>query len=236
MSEERLSRRALLGGLATAGTIGVAGCNGLSEDGPDDVEPLWRREFEGAWGASPPAITGGPVLVGGQDKSLHALDPADGTTVFSLDTGGPVEQRPVAPAEGGPYHVHSTDGDLYTLDTDGSRLWTEEGQKADGVIGRGGSLLVVDDPGTESVRGLDPMTGEERFRYAASPYRYPGLTSELFALFVRGGASEARLVVLNHDGSVRWEIDPAPQYAPPRGRRRHPLSRRESDGDRSRRQ
>lgn len=210
-----LSRRALLGSLATAGTIGVAGCSALSDPGSDAVDPVWRRDLEASWGASPPAVSDTVVLAGGQDKALHALDPEDGSTSFTVDTGGPIEQRPAVPAAGGPYHVHSTDGDLYTVDEEGSQLWAEEGQDATGVIGRAGSLLVVDDPDTESVRGLDPVTGEERFRYASRTYHYPGLTPDAFALPVSSDDDEVELVVVNHDGSVRWRRDFLDWYPTP---------------------
>jgi len=112
-----VSRRRALGSLATVGSLAIAGCSSLPQLG--GVEPQWVREFDDASGASPPVVTADHVLVGAQDKAFYALDTESGNTQFRYETGGPIEAAPTAAGESGPYFVHSTDGDLYAVDTDG---------------------------------------------------------------------------------------------------------------------
>jgi eukaryotic-like serine/threonine-protein kinase len=77
-----------------------------------------------AWTFEPPqraqpfyssaAVTDSLVLIGGRDKSLHALDRKTGKEVWSFPTRGRVDSSPVV--AGSRVYVGSLDGFLYVLD------------------------------------------------------------------------------------------------------------------------
>jgi|GEM_PF-2831718 len=197
------SRRQALASIASAGTVGLAGCSLPSV--PSGVEPRWERDFDAASTAGPPAATDTHVVVGGQDKRLHGFT-ADGERLFGVETGGPIELRPAVPASGGPVHVHSTDGDLYTVGLSGEVLWHEDGQSQDGWLGRHGSLLVGVDSDTESIVGYDAQTGSRRFRQPGPEYPFPTLSDTACIVGVTSPDGGRKLVTLAPStGDLLWE-------------------------------
>lgn len=207
-----ISRRDALGGLAAAGSLALAGCAGVIPENivPDLDEPEldWRADITGASQSGQPAVGDGLLLVGAQDKSLHGFEVGDASRAFEFETGGPIEARPAVPEQGGPFHVHGTDGDLYTVDRTGEQRWHEEGIDDRGRLARAGSLLVsLESNSEESVaRGLDAETGAVRFEQPTGSFRLSGLTPEQFVLPVPTNGDRERLTALSAaDGSVRWE-------------------------------
>jgi outer membrane protein assembly factor BamB len=81
-------------------------------------KPAIAWTFEPAQRAQPfrssAAVTDSLVLVGSQDKSLHALDRKTGKESWSFATRGRVESSPVV--AGSRVYVGSLDGNLYVLD------------------------------------------------------------------------------------------------------------------------
>jgi outer membrane protein assembly factor BamB len=206
-----LSRRDALGGLAAAGSLALAGCAGVVPRDviPDLDEPEleWRVNITAASQSGLPAVGDGLVLVGAQDKSLHGFETTDATRAFEFETGGPIESRPAVPEQGGPFHVHGSDGDLYTVDRTGEQRWHVEGVDSRGRLARAGSLLVsLESTAEESVaRGFDAETGEVRFEQPTGTFRLDGLSPELFAVPVPTEGDRERLSGLSPaDGSVRW--------------------------------
>ncbi|WP_267641328.1 outer membrane protein assembly factor BamB family protein [Haloarchaeobius amylolyticus] len=211
MSRNPISRREAFGAIAGAGSLALAGCVSSVLPG-NSVDPVWRHDLDQATGASPPAMGDDQVLVGGQDKALYGLGVADGETQFRVETGGPIEARPVAPDAGGPYHVHSTDGDLYTVDPSGARRWHTEGLHERGVLGRYGSLVVDIDLTDDVLRGYDAGSGERRFERESDLYLPPEGVGDHIALQQPAETDEHRLVVLAQDGSVQWQTEPSRLY------------------------
>lgn len=203
-----LSRRRALQGIASVGMLVLAGCSSVSLGG--GVQPLWRQSLPEASATGPPAATNKHVLVGAQDKSLYAFGIKDGTQAFKVETGGPVETQPAVPTTGGPYHVHSTDGDLYTVGMEGERLWHEEGQSHQGRVARVGSLLVDLDLFTETIRGRDARSGAVRFERPGRVFPSPAVTDSVCVVPVVTETNQFRLVVFDPtDGTVRWRTPPA---------------------------
>ncbi|GAA0682000.1 PQQ-binding-like beta-propeller repeat protein [Natronoarchaeum mannanilyticum] len=200
------SRRGALASFAAAGTVALAGCSLRAST--SGVEPLWEREFATATAAGPPAATDEHVVVGGQDKRLHGFT-ADGERILSVETGGPIEARPAVPTSGGPVHVHSTDGDLYTAGLSGERLWHVEGQARNGWLGRHGSLLVSIDPSDEAITGYDARDGTRRFQRSGSEYPAPVLSDSTSVFHVTNSDGDRKLVTLAPaTGEVLWESQP----------------------------
>ncbi|OAQ51341.1 hypothetical protein HTG_17540 [Natrinema mahii] len=157
---------------------------------------------------SPPSATDEHVVVGGQDKRLHGFT-ADGERVLTVETGGPIEARPAVPSSGGPVHVHSTDGDRYTVGLSGERLWHVEGQARNGWLGRHGSLLVDLDPGSGVVTGYDARDGTRRFQRSGRAYPFPTLSDSACLFPVTNSADDTKLVTLAPTtGEVLWESPP----------------------------
>lgn len=203
-----LSRRRALQGIASVGTLALAGCSSVSLLG--GVQPLWRQSLPEAGATGPPAATDEHVLVGAQDKSLYAFGIEDGTQAFEVETGGPVETQPAVPTTGGPYHVHSTDGDLYTVGMEGERLWHEEGQSHRDRVARVGSLLVDLDLFEDTIRGRDAQSGAVRFERPGRVFPFPAVTESVSVAPVDADANQFRLVVFDPaDGTVRWRTPPA---------------------------
>ena len=197
------SRRQALASLASVGTLALAGCS-LQSVMPG-VQPLWERDFSAATAAGPPAATDEHVVVGGQDKRLHAFT-ADGERAFHFETGGPIEARPAVPASGGPVHVHSTDGDLYTVGLSGTERWHEEGRARDGWLGRQGSLLVDVDPREDVITGYDARDGTRRFQRSGQRYPYPTLSESACIVAVPDGNGDTELIALSPTTGERlWE-------------------------------
>ncbi|CQR52005.1 MULTISPECIES: outer membrane protein assembly factor BamB family protein [Haloferax] len=212
--DRNVSRREVLGGLAAVGSLAVAGCSSIP--GLGGRRPVWRRDIDGAFMAGPPAVTDELVLVGMQDKALYGLRREDGSTALRFETGGPIEARPVAPASGGPYHVHSTDGDLYAVDSAGDELWRDEGTPYRARLVRTGSLVAeLDLAGPENtLAGYDPQTGDRRFERAVSSYFLNGVTDDSFVVPVPVSETESRVTSLSPaDGSVRWRTEPRRWYS-----------------------
>ncbi|MDS0297228.1 PQQ-like beta-propeller repeat protein [Halogeometricum sp. S1BR25-6] len=206
-----VSRRRALGGIAALGSLALAGCSSLPRLG--GVDPEWRREFADASAASPLAVSAAHVLVGAQDKALYGLCLDDGETAFRYETGGPVEARPAASGDGGPFHVHSTDGDVYTVDAAGDLRWREEGLHERGTIASNGSLLARLDRHTGDVRGFDAESGARRFGRAVAGYRLTGLLDETFVFREAVSEDRTRLVALStDDGRPLWRTDASEWY------------------------
>ncbi|QLH80482.1 PQQ-binding-like beta-propeller repeat protein [Halosimplex pelagicum] len=203
------SRRRALASLASAGSLALAGCSLPSLGG---VDPVWERDFPDAVGAGQPAASADHVVVGGQDRRIHGFT-ADGERVVDIETGGPVEARPAVPASGGPVHVHSTDGDLYTVDLSGERLWHVEGLDRDGWLGRSGSLVVHSDPVEGTVTGYDARDGARRFRRPGQDYPAPTLGDAVCLLARPDSDGERTYVAVDPaTGEVRWALGPDEGY------------------------
>ena len=197
------SRRQALASLASVGTLGLAGCSLQSVTA--SVQPLWERDFSGAVAAGPPAATDNHVVVGGQDKQLHAFT-ADGELAFAVETGGPIEARPAVPTSGGPVHVHSTDGDLYTVGLSGTERWHVQGQARNSWLGRQGSLLVGIDPVDQTIIGYDARDGTHRFQQFGRSYPSPTLSETACIVPVTDSDGDTKLVTLAPTtGEMLWE-------------------------------
>ncbi|WP_459193193.1 PQQ-binding-like beta-propeller repeat protein [Halosimplex sp. J119] len=213
-ADQRAStRRRVLQTIGVVGAVGVTGCSNVTSFG--GPSPEWRQSLSNASTASPPAAGDEFLLVGAQDKQLHAFDPATGDRAFAYKTGGLIDSRPVAASGGSAHHVRSTDGDVYAVDSSGDLLWSHEGVHRRGHLAKSGPLVVenvpvYDDP---TVRGFDAQTGATRFTLSTSSHRLPGLTAAGFALPLPSDGDQSRVTVLSlADGSVRWETDPRPPY------------------------
>lgn len=200
----RLSRRGALATVAAAGVVGLAGCNGGSLIG--GVTPRWTQSLPNAATAGPPAATDELVVVGGQDRRLHGFT-AGGERAFRVETGGPVESRPAVPASGGPVHAHSTDGDIYTVSTDGSRRWHTEGRSHRGWLDRHGSLLVAVDPATDTVTGYDASEGTVRFRRSGWSYPFPLVTERVCLVLATTETGPTLQAFAPDTGDLLWESD-----------------------------
>ena len=69
------------------------------------------------------ALSNGRVIVGGRDKTIHAIDTATGKAAWTFATRARVDSSPVV--AGGRVYVGSSDGRLYVLDAASGRKLSE---------------------------------------------------------------------------------------------------------------
>lgn len=146
-----------------------------------DGTKRWAVQTDGPV-VSSPAVVGvdtdgddppgdGRVFVGSDDGTVYALDVADGTEHWTVDTGGPVRSSPTVVAE--TVYVGSASGTVYALDVaDGTERWTVD---TDGdvlgtpavtsVPGRDRMVFLGDSTGT--VHALAAETGDKRWEFRA---------------------------------------------------------------------
>jgi len=152
-----------------------------------------------------PAV--GRLFVGTHDGRLVALDPADGRTIWSFESGDAVLAAPAA--SDGRIFFGSFDRHVYALDaSDGSLLWKTDTQRP--VVSTPavhGDLAIV---GSRSydLLGLDAGTGAVRWK------RYVWMSwiessARLFDRIAYVGSSDAAAVfaVRQDDGSLVWQAD-----------------------------
>ncbi|HSD27328.1 MAG TPA: PQQ-binding-like beta-propeller repeat protein [Vicinamibacteria bacterium] len=149
---------------------------------------LWRRKRGAVF--SSPAAEGGRLLVGGDDGALEALDPENGSVVWTHEVGGRVRATPALAA--GLAIVGDFDGRLVGVRLqDGGRAWTREfGQPIYSSACVFGDLVVV---GCHDgvIHGVRASTGDPVFD---TPTRGPVVASP-----VAGGD---RTVVGSTDGDL----------------------------------
>ncbi|MEZ5337110.1 MAG: PQQ-binding-like beta-propeller repeat protein [bacterium] len=83
-------------------------------------ELLWKAQ-KANYRSSPALSADGLILYGGNDFRLHALD-AEGSEIWSLETGGELVGSPLVASDGRIY-VGSSDFNLYCVDPQGELLW-----------------------------------------------------------------------------------------------------------------
>jgi outer membrane protein assembly factor BamB len=146
---------------------------------PDKADFVWRYQPPSPFTPTAPVAAGGLVFVCGDDRSVRALDAANGALQWSYATGGPILQPPTVWS--GRAYVGSGDGYVYALDAATGRLvWRFRAAPAErrtmvygslcstwpvntGVLVEGGVAYVaagnIDYDGTY-VHALDAVTGD----------------------------------------------------------------------------
>lgn len=180
------------------------------------LEERWQVDL-GAGIRSSLVGGGGLVLVGADDMVLYALDPEDGSEVWTYAAGGAISASPTAVDEnkGAEKYVWFTgdDGVLYALDTeDGSERWTLAGgvgtfnSATNYATGR--VFQVYMNGGVSSkLRAVEGSTGDVVWQSAsfnittASPMHAAGLVVQ--ALHQQGTVFRAHQPAT---GDVQWEI------------------------------
>jgi len=217
-SRRRVSRRELLAGFSLVGTAAVAGCQSVLPSG-SGVDPSWEYDVESAWAVSPPALVAGSVVVGAQDKAVHAVDAGSGERRLRAETGGWIEGRPAVPVQAGgsapTVHVHSADGDLYGVHLDDGIRWHAEGNRPRALTVRAGGV-VVHSPHGETATSTDTVAygasdGEVLWRHGASAHHiYRGPDRAVVEVHDPTNVERHFLAAIDTtDGTVAWQTDPA---------------------------
>ena len=195
-----------------AGNKLIAGV--VDAKGTGQVVALDMRSGKLSWGRrlgavfSSPARAGGQVLLGSDDGSLHALDPAKGTTVWSHVLGGKVR---ATPAVAGEIAVAADfDGRVVAVRIkDGSRVWAQElGHTVYSSPCLAGGLCVF---GCHDghIHGLSLQDGQRRFEVQT---RGPVVGSVVAAgdRFIVG-STDGDLYLLDSAGEVVQRLRLSPQ-------------------------
>lgn len=137
-------------------------------------------------------------------SKLYAINPSDGSTIWTYTTGGAVGTPAVSAA--GAIYAKSYAGYLYALDSSGSLLWKyyvgvghyDWTGFAGPKIGNDGTIYI---PGGSSFFALDP-DGTLKWTYSSgiSAYSTPAIASN-GTIYQVGGAG---VLAFNPDGTTKW--------------------------------
>jgi len=125
----------------------------------------------GNWVLSSPAVVGGRVYVGSQDRNVYCFDASTGTKIWNYTTGSEVDSSP-AVADGRVY-VGSYDGKIYCLSAStGEHLWDFSAPSAVEVVS---SPTVADGrvyfgSADWNIYCLDAFNGAKIWNYATGGY------------------------------------------------------------------
>jgi len=194
-----------VGDRVLVGVVEAKGAGGLVAL-DDGGKTAWKAKLQGVF--SSPALAGDRVLVGSDDGSVHAIDAANGSRLWSAALGGKVRGTPAV--VGDVVYVGDFGGRLSALSVaDGSLLW-----KADLGAALYSSPAVADDAvllgsNDGTLHGVDRATGAVRFETRT---RGPVVASPLVAsgTFVVG-STDGDLYLLDSNGGVlgRLTLTPA---------------------------
>jgi outer membrane protein assembly factor BamB len=116
--------------------------------------------------SSPALGADGTIYIGSLDNKVYALDPADGSELWSFTTGDRVSSSPAVGADGTVY-VGSLDSNVYALEpADGSERWsftTGDAVTSSPALGADGTIYVGSYD--NKVYALDPADGSERWSF-----------------------------------------------------------------------
>lgn len=183
-------------GLVIVGTVDAAAQGALvalAEDG----RPRWTRKLASVF--SSPALAGAAVVVGADDGSVHAFDPATGSPLWSQRIGPKVRATPAAAAD--TVFAASLDGNVVALAAaDGTRRWERAlGHSVYSSPGLAPATLVF---GCHEghVHGLDMATGAARF---AVETHGPVLASPVaIGARVLASSTDGHLYLLDESGAI----------------------------------
>jgi hypothetical protein len=177
---------------------------------PDRPALLWSFKTQGPVKSSP-AIAGGRVFVGSDDRNLYALNLADGKKIWSFSTGGAIESSPLV--LGGTVFVGSSDAGLYALDARaGRRVWKYE--TGDKILGAPNWFVSASGKATNILVGsydfklhcVDAASGRSNWVYETSNY-INGAPAVADGQAVFGGCDAVLHVISLADGKQVREVD-----------------------------
>ncbi len=132
---------------------------------------LWQFSVPG-WAMNAPTVADGKVYVGADDRSVYALDAANGAPIWTFETGD-IVRSPAVVSDGFVY-VGSNDNMLYALNADtGDLAWqhdTGSPVQYAPLVGDGSVFVPTISEGDRKIHALDAATGDEL--WVASQY-YP---------------------------------------------------------------
>ena len=187
----------------STGTIYVASVNGKLFALDGGGEPAWDEPFETGHGLiSDLVLSGDTLLIGGIDRTLHAVDAQTGKGLWSFKTDNWFWGRPLVDDKGGTVYAPNLDGRLYALSlADGKPVWdapfqAEEPLRSAAVLA--GSVLVIVDRGG-NVYGLDPKVGTLKWSAPA----------KLEKTVLADPALLGGKVIVSAEGGDLFSVDPA---------------------------
>jgi outer membrane protein assembly factor BamB len=166
-------RRSLWHAVFDNGTITFAAENGLYAVNAETGAQKWQIEKASAQWWTAPALDGGILYIGNNDRSFYAINTETGAILWSASAGGDVWSGPAV--TNGVVYVGNQDGNVYAFNSQtGERLWQFQAEDwavsdpiiADGVIYFG----VGNHEGRDGERyfyALDAQTGEKLWQFKA---------------------------------------------------------------------
>jgi outer membrane protein assembly factor BamB len=213
-SRRRRSRWALIAALL----LMLSACASQTTTGASHPTPTWAGPTLGPWIPTPttttvPITTAAPgtmprvdglLYAATMDGTVMAINPADGSTKWSVSAGSGVGMLATDHA------IYVTSGDklLALRLSDGAQLWSASG--GDLIADAGGVLYLMDRQ--ERIAALNDLTGATRWTWTPPADEYlgtltPGAGTVVFASNVRGNGAPVVYALYGLDtrtGGVRW--------------------------------
>jgi len=152
----------------------------------------WSTTVGGAI-ESRPAVAGGRVVFGAWDQKVHCVNAETGVEVWSAPVGRNFYYSPATSnclIRGGRVFASAPDNTIYAFDlATGAPLWQAEGQAGytSPTVGPDGTVIYGSMDG--SLIGLDPATGDDRFRVDLGPGTFNSSPVAVGDTLVIGGLS-----------------------------------------------
>ncbi|MFC1490883.1 PQQ-binding-like beta-propeller repeat protein, partial [Candidatus Latescibacterota bacterium] len=184
------------------GTFYVPGWNNLVAWTPlGGVQ--WTLEIEELGFGAPPAIGFDGTLYLGSNENLYAVNPEDGTVLWTFPCG--IVGSSPSIAQDGTIYVSSYDNHIYALNPDGTEKWNYESNSPLGptpIIGRDGTIYVG---GYDNIfHALNP-DGSLKWKYETrgAICNVAVIDAEGTIYFVN---QNDYLYALNSDGTFKWKF------------------------------
>ena len=168
---------------------------------------MWDAPFEAGRGLiSDPVLADGAILIGGFDRTLHAVDAETGDERWSFNADNWFWGKPLV-ADGTVY-APNLDGNLYALSMeDGTLVWDApfealEPLRSSPIIASG-TLVIADRRG--NVYGLDPENGNRIW----SMTEEDGLEKTVLSNPIAGSPVLGEEVFISAQGGDLFRVDPA---------------------------
>jgi eukaryotic-like serine/threonine-protein kinase len=190
---------------------GNPGLTGISPAKLPDKPTLAWTYKTGAPVKSSPAIVGGKVYIGSNDKLLHCIDLATGKKLWTFATEGEIESSPLV--LNGKVYFGSADGSLYALDANsGKEVWKLKTE--DKILGAPNWVVAPDGKGTWILAGsydyrlycVDAQTGKTNWTYETGNY-INGSPAVADGKTVFGGCDAILHVIGLKDGEKIKEVE-----------------------------
>lgn len=196
-------------GMVFATSSGKEGNTNIHAINPDGTEK-WAIEVGDIVRSSPVIGADGTVYTSSYDDFFYALDPADGTIVWSYELGSNAKYSTAALGTDGSIYIGSQTDNFHALNADGTLKWefpTGGDVNGSAVIGADGTIYI--NSTDDFLYALNPADGSMKWNYEYGSWSGTALAMGSDGTIYIAGESSAEtgvVAAVNPNGSEKWSI------------------------------